>query len=115
MARESLHFVKDILKMIDLVDASIKGKSFVDFQKDQVFRLGMERAVEIISEASRHIPDHFKAMRAEVPWQRIKGIGNVLRHEYHGLSDNIIWKALTDELPRLQVAVKAIQDEMNAV
>lgn len=114
MAREIRHFVQDILDMIDVVDSSIQGKSFADFQRDHILRLGMERAIEIISEASRHIPDNFKAMRPEVPWQRVKGIGNVLRHEYHGLSDNIIWKALTEELPRLKVAVKAIKDETDA-
>jgi uncharacterized protein with HEPN domain len=57
-----------------------------------LLRLGLERSVEIISEASRHIPDEMKAMRAEVPWPRVTAIGNILRREYHGLSGNIIWK-----------------------
>jgi uncharacterized protein with HEPN domain len=54
-----------------------------------------------------------KAMRAEVPWPRVKAIGNILHHEYHGLSGNIIWKAITDELPKLRVAAEAILDQMN--
>jgi len=114
MAREIRHFAQDILDAIDVVDKAIQGKSFADFQKDDIFRLGTERAIEIISEASRHIPDDLKALRTEVPWQRVKAIGNVLRHEYHGLSDTIIWTAVKDELPRLKVAVRAILDHINS-
>ena len=36
------------------------------------------------------------------------GIGNILRHEYQGLSDAIIWRVVVDELPRLKAAVEAI-------
>jgi uncharacterized protein with HEPN domain len=113
MVRDSRHFAQDILDAIDVVHRAIRDKSFSDFESEEMLRFGLERAIEIISEASRHIPEDFKAMRAEVPWQQIKAIGNVLRHEYHGLSNNIIWTAITDELPRLQVAVRAILDQMN--
>jgi uncharacterized protein with HEPN domain len=36
------------------------------------------------------------------------GIGNVLRHEYQGLSDSIIWGVVIDELPKLKVAIEGI-------
>ena len=35
-------------------------------------------------------------------------IGNILRHEYHGLSNKIIWGVVTDELPGLKIAIAAI-------
>jgi uncharacterized protein with HEPN domain len=38
-----------------------------------------ERCVEIISEASKRIPQEWKAEHPEVPWQDIAGIGSVLR------------------------------------
>jgi uncharacterized protein with HEPN domain len=68
----------------------------------------VQRAIEIISEASRGIPKDLTATRPEIPWARVQGIGNVLRHEYSGLSDRIIWNVVVDELPRLKLAVAAI-------
>jgi uncharacterized protein with HEPN domain len=65
-------------------------------------------AIEIISEASRAIPPELTNTRPEIPWPRVRAIGNVLRHEYQGLSDPIIWKVVTDELPRLKIAIAAI-------
>ena len=40
----------------------------------------------------------------------VRGIGNVLRHEYHGLSDKIIWGVVVDELPKLRIAMQAIDE-----
>jgi uncharacterized protein with HEPN domain len=48
----------------------------------------------------------------EIPWPQVRGIGNILRHEYQGLSDPIIWRVVTDELPPLKAAVEAM---MNAL
>jgi uncharacterized protein with HEPN domain len=42
-----------------------------------------------------------------------RGGGNVLRHEYSGLSDRIIWNVVVDELPRLKAAIKAIAAQVN--
>lgn len=50
------------------------------------------------------------AARPEIEWKRVRGIGNVLRHEYHGLSDKIIWGVVTDELPKLRIAMEAINE-----
>ena len=36
------------------------------------------------------------------------GIGNVPRHEYQGLSDAIIWGVVTDEPPKLKLAIENV-------
>lgn len=40
---------------------------------------------------------------------KVRAVGSVLRHEYHGLSDPIIWGVVKDELPRLRIAEDAIR------
>jgi uncharacterized protein with HEPN domain len=68
----------------------------------------LQRAIEIISEASRALPDDVQAQRPEIPWQRVRTIGNVIRHRYHDLSDTILWGIIIDEIPRLERAVSAL-------
>jgi uncharacterized protein with HEPN domain len=46
----------------------------------------------IISEASRHLTDDLKARNREIPWQKVAGIGNVLRHDYENIAAPVIWK-----------------------
>jgi uncharacterized protein with HEPN domain len=63
----------------------------------------VERRVGIISEASRHLTEDLKARHPEIPWQKVAGIGNVLRHNYESIAAPIIWK-----LAHLQAMIAAI-------
>ena len=105
MARQVAHVVHDILEAIARVEEITRGKSFAEFEKDWRLQWLVQRAIEIISEASRAIPNDLTDTRTEIPWSRVRGIGNVLRHEYSGLSDRIIWNVVEDELPRLKAAI----------
>lgn len=107
--RDYRHALDDMLAALDGIARSTAGKSFEAFRDDWLLKHGVERGIEIISEDSRAIPDAVKALRPEIPWHQVRAIGNVLRHEYHGLSDRIIWNVVADELPRLRAAVEALQ------
>jgi uncharacterized protein with HEPN domain len=67
----------------------------------------VERGVEIISEASRHLTDELKARRPEIPWQKVAGIGNVLRHDYENIAAPIMWKLAQVDLPELLKVCRA--------
>ena len=110
MPREIRHAIDDILEALNRVDQVSQGKTLADFEASWQLQYLVQRAIEIISEASRAIPDDLKALRPEIPWDSVKGIGNVLRHEYRGISNPLIWRVVTDELPRLRIAVEAIRD-----
>jgi len=108
MAREFRHAIDDMLEAIDGIQSAVIGKTLSDYRKEWLLRHAVQRGIEIISEASRTIPEDIKQLRPEVPWLSVRNIGNVLRHEYHGLSDPIIWGVISDELPRLKQALEAI-------
>lgn len=108
MPRNFLHAIDDMLEAIAGIEKAIEGKSFDDFKNDWLLHRAIERAVEIISEASRAIPEDAKATQPNIPWRNVHNIGNVLRHQYHSLSDRIIWNVVVDELPKLKAAVQAI-------
>jgi uncharacterized protein with HEPN domain len=90
------------------VQSKVAGKTLTEFRGDWELRFIVERAIEIISEATRRVPDDLKALRPEIPWRSVAGIGNVLRHEYHTISDKVIWDVVQDDLPPLKVAIEAI-------
>jgi len=108
MARKIGHVIHDILDAIKRIDQITHGKTFADFEASWQMRWLVQRGIEIISEASRGIPDNLKSARPEIPRRKVTGIGNVLRHEYEGLSDQVIWNVVVDELPRLGTAVQAM-------
>jgi uncharacterized protein with HEPN domain len=59
-------------------------------ESDKRKRWLIERDIEIISEASRHLTYELKARRTEIPWSKVAGMGNVLRHEYERVAHDSV-------------------------
>ena len=65
------------------IESDIEGYDYKRFCDERQARQLAERNLEIISEASRRIPDSLKEQEPNIPWKEIAGIGNMLRHDYH--------------------------------
>ncbi len=76
MARRVDHALHDILQAIERVEEVTRGKSLPEFEASWQLRWMVQRAIEIISEASRAIPNELTATHPEVPWPSVRGIGN---------------------------------------
>jgi uncharacterized protein with HEPN domain len=85
----------------------LAGVSLLAFEDDRQRRWLVERGVEIISEASRHLPDDLKARNPEIPWQKVAGIGNILRHNYESIAAPVLWKLVQADLPVLEKACRS--------
>jgi uncharacterized protein with HEPN domain len=105
--RSYLPRLDDITVAIEHVRAELKDVSLPDFEADWRKRHVVERGVEILSEASRYLPDELKARHPEIPWPKVASIGNVLRHNYEGISPAIMWALVRDDLPPLEPVCRA--------
>jgi len=93
VARSTALRLEDMLEAMDRVQAAVERcKEFEQFEKDRDSQLIVERGLEIVSEASRHLPDALKQRHSNIPWKDIKNIGNILRHEYERSSKAILWE-----------------------
>lgn len=97
-----------MLENIDAVAEMAAGVDFATYRGDVMLRRAIERCVEIVSEASRSIPDDMKAAFPGQPWPEIAGIGNLLRHHYERIDDLIMWKIATRSLPELREVVVSL-------
>jgi uncharacterized protein with HEPN domain len=104
--------LRAILEAIAGIEVATAGKSLQDYSADWLLRHGVQRGIEIISESVRRIPSSLLDQQPQIPWAQIAGIGNVLRHEYHRVSDTVIWNVVQQHLPPLKNAVLAIDAEL---
>jgi uncharacterized protein with HEPN domain len=70
-----------------------------------------KRGIEIISEASRRLPDALEARHPDIPWPKVAGIGNVPRHDYEHAAHDVLWRVVRDDLPLLK---KVCREELAA-
>ena len=83
--------LRDIIEAIDQIDQLLEGRDLADLTSNKIFRAAFERFLEIVSEASRHLPADLKDGAPETPWRRIADLGNHLRHAYQTVDIEILW------------------------
>jgi uncharacterized protein with HEPN domain len=106
--------LEDVLDAIREIEAFIDKKTFDDYLAEPLLRRGVERDIEIISEASRHIPRSLKARYPIIPWRKVADIGNVLRHGYKIVDDHEMWSIATADLAPLKTTIHAMMREIGA-
>jgi uncharacterized protein with HEPN domain len=107
-SRSPLLRIQDMLESIEGIEEAITGKTFRDYQRSWLLRSAIERGIEVISEASRHLDSDLKAQH-DLRWDDIAGIGNILRHEYQHVDGTIIWRAVKNDLPHLKAALLVLK------
>ena len=97
-----------ILQAIEDIRALLKDRTRAEFASDIMLRLAVERLFEIISEASRFIPQDIKAESKDIRWQRMADLGNWLRHAYHRVDPDIMFNIVENDLEPLKQFIESI-------
>jgi uncharacterized protein with HEPN domain len=103
--------LNDIIRAIDGALDTIAGMRFETFTEVYHMPRTIERCIEIVSEATRHLPQDIKSRYPDVPWRQIAGIGNVLRHDYERIDERIIWDVATVHFPRIRAVIAEVRSE----
>jgi uncharacterized protein with HEPN domain len=96
----------DIGHHIDLASRFIEGFDFEAFRDDPRTLYAVTRCLEIISEASRRLPDEMKARHPSIAWKNMAGAGNIYRHDYEDVAAIQVWEAVQLALPPLRVVIE---------
>ncbi len=82
------------------------GMNYDTFRDDLRTTYAVTRCLEIISEASRRLPDELKARHPSIAWKNMAGAGSVYRHDYEDVAVSLVWVVLEDHLPPLRIVVE---------
>jgi uncharacterized protein with HEPN domain len=102
---------QDILSNIARIEIHTAGiDDETAFEENYTVYDAVERCLERISEAAKKLGPVAETLCPDVPWPRVRGLGNVLRHEYDRVESIRLWYVVKDDLPRLKAAsVAALQ------
>jgi uncharacterized protein with HEPN domain len=101
----SLAVLIDIIRNIDLAGQFIADVDIDRFRTDRKTLYAVIRCLEIISEASRRLPDDMKSRHPQIAWRDIAGAGNIYRHDYEEVSPDQAWNTVLIDLPLLRTAI----------
>ncbi len=93
--------IEDILEAIAKIDRYTKDMTFEGFSQDEKTVDAVIRNIEVIGEAVGRVPSEVQERHPHIPWAEMRGIRNVLIHEYFRVSLPILWHTVTQNLTPL--------------
>lgn len=105
--REDSIRLADMLEHARLALDLAKGRPLADYTTDRHSRAAIERYVEIIGEAARHVSPGTRERFPDLPWEKIVATRNIIAHGYDLVRPDILHEIVRDHLPTLIEGVTA--------
>ena len=94
--------------LVDILDAMEKAEKFIGgmdmqaFKQDDKTAFAVIRCLEIVGEAAKKIPGSERQRFKSIPWKSLAGMRDKLIHDYSGVSVEVVWKTVKEEIPAVR-------------
>ena len=102
MKREIIDFVEDIVNAMNKAIMFVEGMSYEEFSQDEKTVFAVIRALEIIGEAVKNIPDNVRKNYPEIPWKGMTGMRDKVIHQYFGVDLKVVWETIQERIPEVK-------------
>ena len=91
----------------DILDSAVIIRAYLNAVSREAFMLSMEkqdavlRRFEIIGEAASRLSPETQALFPDLPFRSMKGMRNIIAHDYGDVDIDQVWKTATTDLPEL--------------
>lgn len=80
--RDITDYLRDILDAAQSAEEFLGDMQYQEFIADKRTVFAVVRALEIVGEATRRIPDSVRQRYPDIPWRRMTGTRDRLSHDY---------------------------------
>lgn len=106
MTPDYLDYVEDILDAMEKAEIILEGIRYEDYETDFRINFAVIRALEIISEASKRIPEDLRESTPNIPWKGMSGMRDRIIHGYDNIDYQIIWDVIKKDIPKIKPLIQ---------
>ena len=108
MYPSQLEFLKHIEDECVFILKVTQGKTQEQILGDEILIKALVRSFEIIGEASKKVNESIKTKYPQIDWKAMSGMRDKLIHDYFGIDYDIVFDAISHEIPELHHEIQRI-------
>src|SRR5258708_1721017 len=112
--RDPEQHLRDVLEAIEKINQFIGDMDLSAYEADEKTKAAVERKVQILTEAIVRLDDECPGEYPEIDKKGYRGMGNILRHSYHRVNDEMVWSTVKEDLPDLKDLAENILRQLAA-
>ena len=107
----------DVVRLRDMFEAAKKIRQFLaghnrqSFDDNEMLQLALQHLLQIVGEAAYKVSAGRNAKYPRIPWPRITGMRHHIVHAYSDVDLNVLWVAVTENVPQLISDLENLLDE----
>jgi len=106
MEADQLGRLRDILEAARLIARYVSNTAEADFRTDTQKQDAVVRRIEIIGEAAVHLNEATRQAVPELPFRRMRGMRNIVAHDYANVDLKIVWQVATVHVPEVRATLE---------
>lgn len=109
--RNDLVYVAHMRDAASKIRRFTEGLSYTAFLADEEKQWAVIRGIEIIGEATTKVSAAFVEAHPAFPWKHMRGMRNVLIHDYADVDLCIVWEVIQKDLPNVERMATALLEK----
>lgn len=115
MVKEPRSYLHDAASALGAIARYLTGKSFEDYQRDDMLQAAVERRFEIAAEALNQLSKTHPSIASRIAdLPSVVGFRNILAHEYAAVSSRIVWDLAQNRAPLLLSEIEKLLADLLA-
>jgi len=108
MKKDMFVYIADMIESMEAIESYVDGLDYKKFEENYLSQDAVMMRLSVIGESAAKLTTEFKKSYPKIPWKSMKGLRNLIVHDYSSVNLKKIWDIVSKDLPKTKEQLKEL-------